>query len=188
MNVYDFDNTIYDGESIVDFYFFLLKENPRLISLLPKMMYMLARYKLCRISEEELTAEAQRYAAVLIHYAADKKAITEFWDKNIRKIKCFYLENKKPDDVVISSGCSFLLKEVCARLEIKHLIASEINIKTGEIERVCFRGRKPTLFREYFPDGKIDNFYTDSMNDKPMFEISDRVYMVKGNKIKEMIK
>ena len=28
MNVYDFDKTIYDGDSTVDFFFFSLKRNP----------------------------------------------------------------------------------------------------------------------------------------------------------------
>ena len=29
MRVFDFDNTIYDGESVIDFYLFSLRRNPK---------------------------------------------------------------------------------------------------------------------------------------------------------------
>lgn len=41
MKVYDFDNTIYSGESTVDYYFFLLKKNPKLFCLLPTLLVMI---------------------------------------------------------------------------------------------------------------------------------------------------
>ena len=31
MNVYDFDNTIYDGESVFDFYHYSVRKQPKLI-------------------------------------------------------------------------------------------------------------------------------------------------------------
>ena len=36
MNVYDFDGTIYDGDSTIDFFFYSLKKKPSLICYLPK--------------------------------------------------------------------------------------------------------------------------------------------------------
>ena len=59
MNVYDFDNTIYDGESVIDFYFFSLKKHPRLIMILPKVVEVLIKYKACIISSEELLSVAE---------------------------------------------------------------------------------------------------------------------------------
>ena len=38
MNVYDFDKTIYRGDSTKDFYFFLLRRHPVLIRYLPKQI------------------------------------------------------------------------------------------------------------------------------------------------------
>lgn len=188
MNVYDFDNTIYDGESVVDFYLFLLKKNPWLISVLPKMLQMLLLYKMCRISVSELMETAQRYASRLILYARNSMVISQFWDENQSKIKKFYLDNQKPDDVILSASCSFLIDEMCKRLGIKYVISSDVDLETGEIKRLCFRDRKPDIFKEYFPDSEIDGFYTDSMNDSPMFEMAKHVYIVKGNKIKELKK
>lgn len=44
MNVYDFDNTIYDGDSSIDFYFFVLRKKPSIIFLLPKQLYYCLKY------------------------------------------------------------------------------------------------------------------------------------------------
>lgn len=37
MNVYDFDKTIYDGDSTADFYMFSLKRHKMILTLLPSL-------------------------------------------------------------------------------------------------------------------------------------------------------
>ena len=186
MNVYDFDNTIYDGESVIDFYLFALKKNPRLITVLPKLIQMLIRYKTCRISVEELLFVAEKYAAKVLGEMDFTAIVSEFWDKNQKKIKEFYLKQKASDDVVLSASWSFLIEEMCQRLGIKTVIASNIDVKTGKISQLCFREKKVQLFKEKFPDTLIEKFYTDSMNDAPMFSLAEHIYLVKGNNIKEI--
>ena len=44
MNVYDFDKTIYRGDSTKDFYFFLLRRHPVLIRYLPKQIMGFLRH------------------------------------------------------------------------------------------------------------------------------------------------
>ena len=188
MNVYDFDNTIYDGESVVDFYLFCVKKHPGLITIFPKVIYMLLRYKALKITEQELIFEAEKYINALFEKIDFEALVPEFWDKHQNKIKRFYLDNKREDDVVISASADFLVGEMCKRLGIKTVIASSFDRNTKKVTRLCFRGRKVEIFKEFFPDGRIDNFYTDSLNDAPMFELSDRVFMVKGNKVKEIKK
>lgn len=188
MNVYDFDNTIYNGESVVDFYMFCLKRHPGLITIFPKVVYMLIKYKACRITEQELFFEAEKYIKALFKKIDFEKLAPLFWDKNQNKIKKFYLDNKKEDDVVLSASADFLIGEMCNRLGIKTVIASSYDKETEQIVRLCFRSKKVDIFKEFFPDKRIDNFYTDSLNDSPMFELSDRVFMVKGNRIKEIEK
>jgi len=187
MNVYDFDNTIYRGESVIDFYFFALKVRPELITLFPKMIYMLARYKLCLISEKELLFEAEKYIKVFFGKLDMQTLIPKFWDKNEKKIKKFYLENKKEDDVILSASADFLLNEICNRLGVKNVVSSRIDIDSGKITQLCFRNNKVDIFKNEFPGTQIDEFYTDSLNDKPMFSLAKHVYIVKGNKVKELI-
>lgn len=187
MNVYDFDNTIYDGESTVDFYLFVLKQNWELALLFPKMIYMLARYKLCLISEQELMLEAEKYSSYILNKLDIDKLVPMFWDKNQRKIKDFYLQKKMDSDIVVSAGPDFLLCEICSRLGINNLISSQIDRNTGRIKQLCYKSKKVEIFKEIYPDVKIDEFYTDSMNDRPMFALANKVYLVKKNKIKELI-
>lgn len=186
MNVYDFDNTIYDGESVIDFYLFALKKKPRLVTVLPKLCQMLLRYKACKVSAEELLLVAEKYAAKVLGMADFESLVSAFWDKNQKKIKKFYLDRKREDDVILSASWSFLIEEVCRRLGIKWVIASEIDVKTGKITRLCFREKKVQIFKDEFPDVIIDKFYTDSMNDAPMFALAKRAFLVKGEMVKEI--
>ena len=113
MNVYDFDNTIYKGESVFDFYMFLLKKDFSLIRLLPKVFSVLIKYKRCVITGEELFAIAEKYAIEVIDSLPDlTSTVAEFWDKNQHKIKKFYLENQKEDDVILSASAGFLLRDI----------------------------------------------------------------------------
>ena len=51
MNVYDFDNTIYDGESSVDFFFYFLKKDLSLSKHVPELLLALAKYKSGNLSK-----------------------------------------------------------------------------------------------------------------------------------------
>lgn len=59
MNVYDFDNTLYDGESTFDFFFFCLSKNPRLLKYAFVVLCTFARYKMCLVSEEKCSLFAK---------------------------------------------------------------------------------------------------------------------------------
>lgn len=187
MNVYDFDNTIYNGESMVDFYFFILRYHPEFISLLPKMIYMLTRYKLCMISEEELFSEAEKYTEFILKKLDLDKLVPLFWDKYQKKIKRFYIKNMKADDVILSANADFLIEEICKRLGVKNFLTSCFDRSSGRIIKLCFRENKVKIFKDAFPENDIDCFFTDSMNDKPMFELANKIYIVKGNNVKELI-
>jgi len=186
MNVYDFDNTIYDGESSFDFFIFCLKKRPSLIKFLPPVLITLIQYKLCRITTEELTEKCEKYMGEFLSMLdSPKKLISDFWDCHESKIKAFYRQRQKEDDVVISASNDFFLSEICKRLGIKYLIASKMDLEQCRIEYLCHSSNKVRLFKEKFPNGVIDEFYTDSKNDMPMIRLSEKAFFVKGNKITE---
>ena len=54
MRVFDFDNTIYDGESPYDFYLFSLKYNPKVVRFVPPLAYYGMRYSKEKCTLEEL--------------------------------------------------------------------------------------------------------------------------------------
>ncbi len=184
MNVYDFDNTIYDGESTFDFFLFCLRKRPKLIKFLYKFCSNIVKYKLCLINREKMTKLVEENISDILAVCPDYTELTEeFWKKSINKIKKFYLEQKKDDDVIISASFDYLLKPVCRRLGVNNLICSEADLETGKVTKLCFRENKPGCFKEMFPDAEIDNFYTDSKNDLPFMLMAQNSFFVKGEKI-----
>ena len=117
-----------------------------------------------------------------------EKDVKDFWKEYIGNIKPFYLEQKKDDDVIISASPEFLLKPVCKRLKIKNLMASKVDMHSGKYSGVnCHGKEKVKRFYEAFPDGKIDNFYSDSYSDSPLAEIAEKAFMVDGDKVEGWI-
>ena len=56
INVYDFDKTIYDGDSTIDFYLYCLNRNKTLIFMLPTQLYGMLLYIL-KVKEKEYFKE-----------------------------------------------------------------------------------------------------------------------------------
>ncbi len=187
MNVFDFDNTIYDGESFVDLFIMVLGKDPTLLRYVPTMISSIVQYKTGTL---RLETALERYSKPFEDYIAtlpDLDALVdEFWDKHMHKIKPFYEDVRSDDDLVLSASPQIVVEEVCRRLGIKRCIGTQFDRETGKLGRVCFRENKIAAFREAYPNAHIDTLYTDSMHDKPLMDISDSVYFVKGNKINKL--
>lgn len=187
MNAYDFDNTIYRGESILDLFFFYMKKNPSMARYLPMMLAGLVKYKLRMITIEQLL-EAYSLFAEKFFYGLEsfQDDMVEFWDKHMHKIKPFYYAQREDDDLIITASAEIFLRELFQRLDIKNYIGTEIDEQTAKIVFLCFRANKIEAFRKRYPDAVIDNFYTDSLNDKPLMDLSTKVFLVKGNRLKQI--
>ena len=70
MNVYDFDNTIYDGESFLDLFFFFFKKDPALVKYVPAVMSGLYKYTKGTINAEEALGE---YSHIIVEYLSGSK-------------------------------------------------------------------------------------------------------------------
>ena len=128
MNVYDFDGTIYNGDSSVDIYFFLLKRYPKLIAYFPKQILGIVKYKLHLSSKEEMK---EMYFSFLKGVRTDESFVDDFWKQNQNKIKEWYLNQKRKDDVIISASPEFLLKPICEILGVENLIATKVELSTN---------------------------------------------------------
>ncbi len=179
MNVYDFDNTIYRGDSTVDFWMFCLRHHPKIILLLPYQVWMGLLYKLGIIEKVKFK---EAFFSFLKMIPDAEKSVCIFWDKNQNKIKEWYVKQQKEDDLVISASPLFLLGEICRRAEIKRLIATDVDIKTGIFNSPNCHGKEKVLrFRAEYPDEPVNEFYTDSYSDKPMADIAQKAFIIKGN-------
>lgn len=186
MNLFDFDNTIYKGESSFGYYWFCVKHHPKLLRFVFVVLFCLVKYKLCIISEEKFMELCRKYVRDFVNGCPDAQELAEmFWEKNFKKIKKFYLDIKNEDDVIVSASFGFILRPAMSRLGIKNLICSEVDLNTCEINQICFRKNKKQLFYESFKGEKIENFYTDSLNDAALLKEAKNGYIVKGDKIKK---
>ena len=188
MNVYDFDNTIYDGESVFDFFLFCVKKQKSLILYFPMLLKNLFRYKAGKLTIDGLYEEAGKLTKVVIQNRehADEY-ISEFWQINSRKLKKEFLERLKSDDVIITASPDILIKAISDKLKTENIIGTRIDLDTGKVEFACFRQNKITAFKEHYPDAQIDEFYTDSLNDMPIAELAKKAYLIKKGKTTQII-
>lgn len=184
VNVYDFDNTIYDGETLIDYIKYYIKHDPKIWKYIPKLLIIAAKDGLNLFTvEEAIKAYASFLEGYYIKLEDPAENIVDFWDKNESRIRPWYKEVQKDSDIIVSGTLDFILEEIAKRVGFKNYVGSSINPETGKFDRLCFLDNKVKYFKELFPDAEIENFYTDSMNDKPMMDISENVYFVKKDKI-----
>lgn len=181
MNVYDFDKTIYAGDSTLDFYFFSLKKSPMLIRFFPIQIIGFIKYMFGMYSKLQFK---EKFYSFLKGIKDVDSMVELFWNENQDKIKDWYLKSKEESDVIISASPEFLLNTICRRIGIKHLIASEVNKNTGICEgENCYGEEKVLRFKKYFEKGEIKKFYSDSLSDAPISLMASERYIVSGNNI-----
>ena len=180
INAYDFDETIYDGDSSVDFYFYCLKRNKKVLLQLPIQVWGFLLYKL-KITDK--TRMKERVFSYLKRIKDIDSYISDFWKSHEKNIKEWYLNQKKDTDVIISASPEFLLKPLEKKMHYT-VIASKVDKKTGKfLSKNCHDYEKIKRYEELY-DKKIKQFYTDSIKaDKAMLEYAKEGYIVKGNEI-----
>lgn len=182
MNVYDFDNTIYKGDSTADFYLFSLRTHPSIIKYSPSLLKAVIKFYLFKKGTK---TDMKEVMYRFLRKVEPDKDIKKFWDTHEKNIKSWYLNQKKADDIIISASPEFLLKPICERLGIKKLTASKVDVHTGKYSGInCHGEEKVRLFNEIY-GGEIDEFYSDSLSDSPLARISRKPFLVNGNKIEE---
>lgn len=180
MNIYDFDETIYDSDSTKDFYFYCLKKYPKILLSVPMMAWTFFLYILGVKTKTQFKEKMYKF----LKYCDIQKDITDFWNINIDKIKPFYKNQQQKDDVIISASPEFLLAPICKTLKINYLMASVVDEHTGKYSGInCHGEEKVRRYREMFGDTKIHEFYSDSYSDAPLAKISEKAFIVKGNRL-----
>ena len=180
MNVYDFDNTLLRGDSTARFVGYCLMQYPTVWS---DFFGQAINALLFALKLREKQAFKERLLSFLSKIDAEA-AVEDFWRKNFCRIKPFYAEIQRPDDVVISASPEFLIRPACERLGIRYIIASPVDSRTGKfLGANCHGKEKARRFYEVFPNGRIENFYSDSHSDDPLAAIADHAHLVRGERL-----
>lgn len=181
MNVYDFDNTIYRGDSTADYYFFCLKRHPEILKCMPALA---AAFVWFYILKQGNKTQFKEKMFSFLKYTDTEKDLSAFWDTHFSNIKSWYLKQKKEDDVIISASPLFLLKPACDKLGIQFLIASDVDARTGKYTgENCHGKEKVRRFSASFSNREIHRFYSDSQSDAPLAKIAKEAFLVHGDTI-----
>lgn len=185
IKVFDFDNTIYRGESSIDFALYMLRYNKRILLFLPDLLWNLISYKFCIVSREKLERRINDAIKVIVRDREELLRLSRsFWLRHSHKLDEHILRLIDEDDLIITAGPFFLIDAIKHRLNTRNLICSEVDWERREVSYFNFGDNKVKRYRELCGEKKIDRFYTDSFNDKAMMDIAERVFIVRNGNIK----
>lgn len=183
IKIYDFNKTIYDGNSTKDFYLYCLRKNPLILFFLPIQICGFFLYAVGIWTSSRFWENCLSFVKMLDDIDA---IVEEFWHKNYFKVKKWYLDKEHKDDVIISASPEFLLLPICKKLGVKLLVASKVNKQTGKyVSQYCFGIERINRLYQEINEFIIDEFYSDSMEDLDLANIAKSAYFVNGDVIND---
>ena len=193
LSVYDFDKTIYNGETLNDFYrFYLIKKPWKIYTVIFQLWYFLL-YVLKIINLEKLKENFLRFLNGE-NTGELKKLIREFWEKKESKINLWVkdeiLKNKKETEILvaISASPTFLIIDRLKLMGFDVVIGTDFLFESTKFHshitsKNCKNYEKVKRMNKWAEDNNIQydivNFYSDSIADKPLFDLAENKYWIK---------
>lgn len=177
LNVYDFDKTVYAGDSSLDFWKFCLRQSPKIVVYLPKTLWTFLLYLFGLRSKTQFKESFFRF---LFGIPDSEEMVLRFWTVSESKLMPWFLSEIDSPTLIISASPEFLLRPVAKKLGVL-LIASNVDPKTGRfLSKNCYGEEKLLRFSAEFPDVVIGRFYSDSRSDAPLAACAQQAFMVFG--------
>lgn len=182
MNVYDFDDTIYDGDTNKDIIKYALKKYPKItIKALLRARKVNKEYKRNLVLFERVKEEMLSFIFEIPNYP---KFINDFVKEHMKNIKPWYLRNKSEHDIILSASYQLWISVFARELGVKNVIATRTDSNGKIIGLNCKHTEKVRRLREVVPDlSNINIAYGDSSNDIPVLDIAKSAFVVEGNKL-----
>ena len=193
LSVYDFDKTIYNGETLNDFYrFYLIKKPWKIYTVIFQLWYFLL-YVLKIINLEKLKENFLRFLNGE-NTGELKKLIREFWEKKESKINLWVkdeiLKNKKETEILvaISASPTFLIIDRLKLMGFDVVIGTDFLFENTKFHshitsKNCKNYEKVKRMDKWAENNNIQysiiNFYSDSIADKPLFDLAENKYWIK---------
>lgn len=182
MNVYDFDKTIFRGDSTARFLTDLIRHCPRLwirlpvfagigllfvLRILPKQRFKERMFRLFFAPVPDLDVRVER-----------------FWDREIDRIMPWYPPQRRKNDLVITASPEFLVAPACRRLGLRAPLGSPVDPASGRYAGLnCHGEEKVRRLDEAYPGAVVEGFWSDSRSDTPLARRAERAWLVKGRKV-----
>lgn len=182
INLFDFDETIYDGDSTVDFFKYIFKKKPLSCIWIPVMGIYAFLYIIKIINKTKMK---QGFYKIFKFVDITKDFLDDFWKTHDYKIKKFYLDRIHDNDIIISASPEFLLEPISKKLGVKDMMASKVNKKTGKYDGLnCHDVEKVRRLNEKYSNYEVIESFSDSLkSDRPILELAKSAYLVKGDKL-----
>lgn len=182
MKVYDFDKTIYKGDSSVDFFIYEFLRGNISFKRIKSVFYHMVKYILGMEGKKEWK---ENFFSFLPDIDVDRE-MEAFSEKAVKRISIWYQRKKDSSDIIVTASPEFLVEAVIGRMIKVKVIGTLMRKEDGKIIGENCRGAaKRDRFLSEIKENKIDEFYSDSLSDAPMAMLSKRAYLVKHDRIKE---
>ena len=181
MNIYDFDGTIYEGDSCRDIVKYGLKYHFFItLRSLIKASKLNKEYKKGNISFDKVK---EALLSFLFEMKDRQAFIDKFVNTHLKNIKPFYKDIQTENDVIVTASYELWIGLFAEKLGIKHVIATKTDENGHIIGTNCKRKEKVRRVKEMFPNKTIENCYSDSSADIPVLELGKKAYVVEGNEL-----
>lgn len=178
MNIYDFDGTIYDGDSSIDFFRFAMSKNKKILFYVIPICFSYILYLIKIIEKEKFKSFFFKFVNVI----DCDKYVEKFWIENENKIKQFYKDKHNNNDIIVSASPFFLLEPIAKKYKFK-LIATNVDKNNGLIIGNNCYGEEKVRRLSSINIKECEEFYSDSLSDYPCAKLAKKSYIVKGNRV-----
>ena len=178
MNVYDFDKTLFWGDSEDRFFDFLEQKKGYAFHVARFHFYeFLADHKLIR----KTWARQRQYRVLIRINKKDNldRLLEEYWDEVEQYLMPWYEAVKRPDDIIASGTPRFIMEPILRRMGLKNLVATEMDTRTGRITGhfAVAEGKLENYLKQYKKED-MENFYSDAYSDHFLADIAEHAYIV----------
>ncbi|MGL4367948.1 MAG: HAD family hydrolase [Brevinemataceae bacterium] len=195
--VYDFDRTVFNGDTGIEVLKYLLKHYPKTRKAIPKMILSIVRYFL-RL-DSQLTLKENTYDLIKYFTKTEwKEFIETFWmthSKNLFPQVVTQIELDQKEGLtacIISASPEIMLFPIIHKLKVSFLIGTRfqstsnfmsskiIGLNCKNYEKVS---RLEEFMKQHYPDQaySIEKMYSDSLHDLPLFEIAKQQITVNAD-------
>lgn len=188
IDVYDFDGTIYDGDSTFDFVRFCLRRHPRMLLSLPRIAR--AALRLARKTIGLTEFKSALFSVMTVYMDLDTEAGL-FWLSPSAKKKLgtwFFSTPRDLPIVVASASPEFELRYAARLLGVTTLVGTRADVNTGELYgQNCKGAEKLARIREAVGDFTVRAMYTDNAKaDAPLLDAAEEKYIVTHGKVRKL--
>ena len=176
MNVYDWDKTVFDGDAEDYFFAYIFRDGKYpWHHLVYDVMEWMCGHKIIG-----KTAARTAMYRVLKKIDDIDATLEAYWDEHEKYVLDWYRKAMRPDDVIASGTPAFILEPYIKKLGLEgRLVATDMDPKTGKVKgRFCVMDEKLEAFKRQFPGEKIENFYSDSWNDRFLAEYAEHSFAI----------